>query len=151
MLTVPTTEMYQEVYEWLKSRAEELGLRVSLLTDEAMLRSGWLYLPVHIEGVTDAYDDATKLQRLEDTWNDRDPQPQPPLFLIPAKDPLRRATWEREAEVLRRKFEAVEAFGKATSLEEQEQAAAEFRQAGRVEQEARQTYGPATPRNGRVP
>jgi len=127
MSTMLLTQSHQEVTDWLRAQAESLGLRVTLLTDEATMRGGWLYLPTHIDGVADAYDDALKLQQLEDAWNDRDPQPDPPLFLFPVKDPARRAAWERAARAMDQKIKAVDAFGTATSLEEQ--AAAEFQRA----------------------
>ena len=126
MSTTLLAPSYKEIHDWLQVQAERLGLRVSLLADEARLKSGWLYLPAHIEGVTDAYDNALKLQQLEDTWNDRDPQPDPPLFLVPAKDPLRQAAWGRGVGALQRKIKAVDAFGTAASREEQERAAAEL-------------------------
>jgi hypothetical protein len=140
----------EEVYEWLRVQAEKLGLRVLLLTGEAGLQNGWLYLPVHIEDVTDAYDNALKLQQLEDTWNDRDPQPETPLFLIPAKDPLRQATWERVSNALQRKMKALEAFGNATSREEQEKAAAEFQNAEQAEDGVHRAYGNMTPQISHV-
>ena len=104
------------------------------------MQSGWLYLPTHVDGVVDAYDNALKLQQLEDTWNDRDPQPDPPIFLVPAKDSLRRAAWERASDAMQRKMRAVDAFGTAQSLEEQEQAAAEFQRAKQLEEESSQAY-----------
>lgn len=151
MSTMLLTQSYQEVTDWLRAQAESLGLRVTLLTDQATMRSGWLYLPTHIDGVADAYDNALKLQQLEDTWNDRDPQPDPPLFLVPAKDPLRRAAWERVTNALQRKLNAVDAFGKAKSLEEQERAAAEFRQAEQAQEEVSRAYEQIVPWNERVP
>lgn len=151
MSTMLLTQSHQEVADWLRSQAEKLGLRVTLLTDDATMRGGWLYLPTHIDSVVDAYDNALKLQQLEDTWNDRDPQPDPPLFLVPAKDPLRRAAWERVTNAMQRKLKAVDDFGKATSLEEQEKAAAEFRQAEQAEEEVHRAYEQIMPWNERVP
>ncbi len=140
----------EEIYEWLQTQAEELGLHVSLQTEKAMLVSGWLYLPVYIENVTDAYDNALKLQQLENTWNDREPQPEPPLFLIPAKHPLRQAAWERVSNALQRKMKAIDAFGKATSREEQEKAAAEFRSAEQAEEQVHRAYEQIMPWNERA-
>jgi hypothetical protein len=144
-------QSYQEVYDWLHAQSEVLGLRVTLLMDEATLRHGWLYLPVHIEGVADAYDNVIKLQKLEDTWNDRNSQPEPPLFLISAKDPLRRAVWERVANALQRKLKAVDAFGRAVNQQEQEKAAAEFQDAEQAENEAHRAYEQLMPWNERIP
>ena len=146
-----TDQSYQEVYDWLHAQAEVLSLQVTLLADEATLRHGWLYLPVHIAGVADAYDNAIKLQKLEDTWNDRSPQPEPPLFLISAKDPVRRAAWERVAGALQRKMTAINAFSAATNPEEQERAATEFREAEQDEKEVHQAYERIMPWNERVP
>ena len=142
---------YQKVYDWLYSQAEKLGLNVSLLTEDAALQNGWLYLPAHIDGVLDAYDNALKLQKLEDTWNDRVPQPEPPLFLVPARDPLRKAAWERNANAMQRKIQAVDAFGKAVSRGEQEKAAAEFQSAEQAEDEAHRACEQIVPWNERVP
>lgn len=151
MSTMLLTQSHQEVTDWLRVQAEKLGLHVTLLTDEATMRGGWLYLPTHIDGVADAYDNALKLQQLEDTWNDRDPQPDPPVFLVPAKDPFRRAAWERVTNAMQRKLKAVDAFGRAVSLEEQERAAAEFRQAEQAEQEVQRAYEQIMPWSERVP
>jgi hypothetical protein len=46
--------------------------------------NGWLYIPVYIEGDLDAYDKASRLQDLEDAWNDQVPKPDRKLLLIPA-------------------------------------------------------------------
>ena len=145
-----TNQSYPEVYDRLYAQAKVLGLQVTLQVDEATLRHGWLYLPVYIEGVADAYDNAIKMQKLEDTWNDRSPQPEPPLFLISAKAPLRRAAWDRVAAALQRKINAVSAFGAAANQEEQEKAAAEFREAEQAEQEVHQAYEQIMPWNERV-
>jgi len=150
MSTMLLTQNHQEVTDWLRAEAERLGLRVTLLTDEATMWGGWLYLPTHIDGVADAYDNALKLQQLEDTWNDRDPQPDPPLFLVPAKDPLRRAAWERVTNAMQRKLKAVDAFGTAASREEQERAAAEFQDAKRAEEEVDKAYERIMPWNERA-
>ena len=141
---------HQEVYDWLHQQAEKLGLSVSLLTEDATIQNGWLYLPTHIDGVVDAYDNTVKLQKLEDTWNDREPQPKPPLFLVPARDPLRKALWERISHAMQRKLKAVDAFGKAVSQQEQEKAAAEFREAEQTEAEAQQAYERIMPWNERI-
>lgn len=146
-----TDQSYGEVYDWLHAQAEALGLHATLLIDEATLRHGWLYLPAHIEGAMDAYDNALKLQKLEDTWNDREPQPEPPLFLISAKDPLRKAAWERVANAMQRKIEAIDAFSKASSQKEQEQAAAEFKSAEQAEEEVYRAYEHIMPWSERVP
>ena len=141
---------HQEIYEWLRSQAEILGFSILLLTEDAIMQSGWLYLPTHIDGVADAYDNAIKLQKLEDTWNDREPRPEPPLFLVPARDPLRAAVWERISNAMQRKLKAVDAFGKAVNQQEQERAAAEFRDAEQAETDAQQAYERIVPWNERV-
>jgi hypothetical protein len=145
-----TDQRYQKVYDWLHAQAELLGLQVTLQADEATLRHGWLYLPVYIEGASDAYDNAIKLQKLEDTWNDRVPQPEPPLFLVPAKDPIRRAAWDRVAGALQRKINAIDAFSAAANKEEQEKAVAEFREAEQAEKNVHQAYEQIMPMNERV-
>ncbi len=140
LLTKQATETYQEVYDWLHAQAETLGLRVILMTNDAVVRSGLLYLPTHIEGVLDPYANVLKLQQLEDTWNDRKPEPTLPLYLVPVKDPIRHAAWDRISDAQERKMQAVAAFGKAASREQQEQAAEAFRQAEDEEQEVQRTY-----------
>lgn len=133
-------DINEEIYEWLRHEAEKLGLRVLLFTNEATVRGGWLYLPTHIEGVLDPYANVVKLQQLEDTWNDREPQPELPLYLVPVKDPIRHAAWDRVSNAQERKMQAVAAFGKAASREEQERAAAAFQQAADEEEEVQRTY-----------
>lgn len=140
LLTKQATETYQEVYDWLHAQADTLGLRVILMTNDAVVRSGLLYLPTHIEGVLDPYTNVLKLQQLEDSWNDREPQPELPLYLVPVKDPIRHAAWDRVSNAQERKMQAVAAFGKAANREEQEQAAEAFRQAEDEEKEVQRIY-----------
>lgn len=140
MPTMSLRHDHEVIYEWLREQAERLGLHVVLLTSDARLKSEWLYLPVYVEDAADAYDNALKLQQLEDTWNDREPRPEPPLFLIPAKNPVRQVAWERMEGALQRKLRAVEAFSDAANEKEREEALAEFQNARRVEEEAHRDF-----------
>ena len=150
MPTPLTIQSREEVYRWLREQAKKLGLNVTLLPDDARMEGHWLYLPVYIENVVDSYDNALKLQKLEDTWNDQEPAQEFHVFLVPAKNPLRQAAMERVSNALQRKINAVDAFGKAANREQQEKAAAEFRDAERAENEAQQAYERIMPWNERV-
>ena len=127
---------HQEVYDWLHLQAEKFGLRISLLPEDERIESGMLSLPVHIEGATDAYDNILKLKKLENTWNDREPKPSPPLYLTSAKNPVQRAVWDRIDKATLRKMKAADALADAVTEAEERQALAELRAARAEEVQA---------------
>ena len=132
----PHTASHQEVYEWLYSQAEKSGLRISLVPEDEQMQSGMLTLPVHIEGARDVYDSILKLKKLENTWNDREPKPQPPLFLTSAKDPVQRAIWDRIDRAVERKMKAADALADAATEAEERRALADLRAARAEEVQA---------------
>ena len=60
------------------------------------MQSGYLYLSIYIREARDPYDFAVKSQTLEDTWNDQEPQLDPPIYLTPEKSPEQQAIWQRK-------------------------------------------------------
>ncbi|MGI4789077.1 MAG: hypothetical protein ACRYFS_09530 [Janthinobacterium lividum] len=141
---------YEKVYAWLREQAAQLGLTITLVPEDARLEGQWLYLPVFIANAVDSYDNALKLQKLEETWNDQEPKQEYSVFLVPTKNPLRRAAMERQADAMQRKVQAITAFGKAATREDQEKAAAEFHAAEQAEQEAQNAYEQILPWNERA-
>ena len=127
---------HQEVYDWLYLQAEKLGLRISLSPEDERMESGMLSLPVHVEDATDAYDNILKLKKLENTWNDREPKPSPPLYLTSAKNPVQRAAWDRIDKATLRKMKAADALADATTEAEERHALAELRAARAEEVQA---------------
>lgn len=102
-----------EIYEWLADQAKRLGIEASLLTHQAKLYEGRLYLPVYIGNSTDAYDDVVKLQKLESTWNSRKPEPYPRIFLLPADEdekPGRAETHAPIQQAIDRYYDAFDTF-----------------------------------------
>lgn len=83
MITASKPESREQIYGWLNKQAEHLGFQASVLTHQAHMRNGRLYVPVYIENSTDAYENAGKLQELEDTWNYQEPEPSLKVFLLP--------------------------------------------------------------------
>ena len=141
---------HEKVYAWLREQAEQMGFTITLMPEDARLKGQWLYLPVFIANAVDSYDNALKLQKLEDTWNDQEPKQEHSLFLVPARNPLRRDAMDRQADAIQRKMQAITAFGKAATREDQEKAAAEFRAAEQEEQEAQKAYEQVLPWNERA-
>lgn len=127
---------HPEVYDWLYSQAQTLGLRISLMPEDERMESGMLSLPVHVEGAKDVIDSILKLKKLEDSWNDREPQPQPSLFLVSVKDPVQRAIWNRIDKAVERKLKAADALADAADEGEERQALAELRAARAEEVQA---------------
>ena len=75
----------EEVYEWLREEAERQQLNPRFYTQYANIRNDRLIvLPVYLDGITDAYDFAHKLQELENAWNEQEPDPGWSLILRPA-------------------------------------------------------------------
>jgi len=99
-----------EIGDFLQREALARHINAMIHMDHARQESGWLHIPVHVAGVIDsnagefgmpetiqagsrtvylngeldAYDKASILQELEDSWNDREPAPDVKLLLIPA-------------------------------------------------------------------
>ena len=57
---------------------------ISDLIERARRENGWLHVPVFVEGEGDAYDIASVLQDIEDSWNDQEPRHEFQLLLVPA-------------------------------------------------------------------
>ena len=137
ILERPTTQaVHQEVYDWLHLQAEEFGLRISLFPEDEKMQSGMLSLPVHVEGAKDAIDSILKLQKLEDAWNDREPQPQPSLFLVSVNNPVQRAIWNRIDKAVERKMKAADTLADAVNEAEERRALADLRAARAEERQA---------------
>ncbi len=129
----------QEIYDWLIERAEHLGIKATLLTHRAKMSGGRLYLLIHIGNAVDAYDEATKLEELESSWNDQEPEPHPRIFLLPA-DESDNPGWAEDYALVQREtdryFEAFDAFRAAASPEEMHKALKEMEDAKTAELEA---------------
>ena len=141
---VTTTEIRpisqrQEIYDSLTARAEHLGIKATLLTHRAKMSDGHLYLLIHIGNAVDAYDEATKLEELESSWNDQEPEPHPRVFLLPA-DESDNPGWAQDYVLVQREtdryFEAFDAFRAAVSPEEMHKALKDMEDAKMTELEA---------------
>ena len=130
----------EEIYQWLRDQADRLGLHIVLSEDDAHMQSGYLYLSVYIREARDPYDFAVKSQMLEDTWNDQEPSPDPPIYLTPEKSPEQRAVWQRLWEARDRKTEAANAVAEAGSEMEQQAALVGLRAARAEELRAEKEY-----------
>lgn len=75
---------YGELLTWLSREATTQGLRIQPRTQSARVEGRYLHVPVYLEGVSGVYERASTLQRLEDSWNNREPEPERLLFIIPA-------------------------------------------------------------------
>ena len=129
----------QEIYDWLSERAEHLGIKATLLTHRTKMSDGRLYLLVHIGNAVDAYDEATKLEELESSWNYQEPEPHPRIFLLPA-DESDKPDWAEAygpvQQAIDRYHEAFDAFRAAASPEEVHKALKEMEDAKTAELEA---------------
>ena len=129
----------QDIYDWLNEQAKSLGIKATLLTHRAKMSDGRLYLLVHIENAVDAYDEAMKLEELESSWNDQEPEPHPRVFLLPADESDKPGWTEAYAPVqqaIDRYYEAFHAFRAAASSEEAQKALQEMEAAKAAELEA---------------
>jgi len=138
--TSRTAHSWEEIYQWLRDQAGRLGLSITLTTDEARIQGGYLYLPVYIREARDPYDFAVKSQAMEETWNDQEPRPDPPVYLLPEKSPEQRAVWQRLWKSRDRKTEAANAVAEADDDITQQAALNELRAARAEELRAEKEY-----------
>ncbi len=135
----------QEIYDWLNQEAEQRGIEATLITHGATMSAGRLYLRVYIGNAADAYDEASKLQELEGSWNYQEPDPQPHVFLLPtdrgneAERAKAYAPVQRETD---RYHDAFEAFRSAISREDAQKALTEMEAAKAAELEAAKSFSP---------
>ncbi len=123
MLNDPSKHTRKEIYDWLTSQAEKLHIEASLLTHEARMYDGSLYLPVYIANSNDVYDTVAKLQKLEDTWNVGNVKREPSIFLVPSdKKPEWLEAHLPTQQAIDRYYEAFDAFIEARSTEAAEKA-----------------------------
>ena len=73
-----------EIYEWLEREAKKRRIHALFHKELARQDNGFLSIPVYIQDVLDAYDKASRLQELEDAWNNQEPEPSYQLLLVPA-------------------------------------------------------------------
>jgi hypothetical protein len=71
-----------EVACWVEKKA---GIGVLARRELAKDEDEYLYLPVHVDG-KGPFEIAKLLQKIEDEWNDTEPEKLPRLLLIPTKD-----------------------------------------------------------------
>lgn len=131
----------QEIYNWLNEEAKRLGFDAVLLTHRANMSDGRLYLLVRIGNTADAYDEVTKLQELESSWNYQEPVPNPRVFLLPAEEsdmPGWAKAYTPVQQAIDRYYEAFDAFRAATSAEETQKALKEMEDAKEAELAASQ-------------
>ena len=76
--------MPETIYDWLEAAAQERHIHATFHRTLARQESGWYHVPVHISDALDAYDKASILQDMEDSWNDQEPAPDYPILLVPS-------------------------------------------------------------------
>lgn len=74
-----------DVMQFLKNQAKSLGLEIWLHESLLQHDGDFLYVPAHIE-LTDAFERAQQLQKLEDKWNNEEPKRYPRIMIVPTKD-----------------------------------------------------------------
>jgi hypothetical protein len=75
MAQVVEQEDVQELYDWLFVQAKNRPVGVVLHTDWATQDGRFIIIPARVDGDPDAYDQASILQDIEDSWNNRRPRP----------------------------------------------------------------------------
>ncbi len=75
-------ENEEAVYKWLRNAAKRRHIDARIHTELVKQDRNWLYIPVYVEG-SDAAEKALILQKLEDAWRNRKPEPYWQLLLIP--------------------------------------------------------------------
>lgn len=130
----------EEIYEWIHEQSRRLDIDIVLYTQEASMEGPYLYIPAYLPGGKDAYDYAVKLRKFENSWNDQEPRPNPPINLIPERSPEQQAVWERLWKARERKTESADAVAAAVGEEEQQKSLSELRAARAAEVQAEADY-----------
>lgn len=74
--------MYEDIRNWLCTEAQQRNIQAVFHMDRVETHNGWIKLPVRIEGEDlDTGDRVEIMSELEDSWNDREPSPEPRLHL----------------------------------------------------------------------
>lgn len=139
MQTASPLQSRQKVYEWLTKEALDRGIQATLITHKSSMSEGRLYLLVHVSNAKDLYDEVTKLQELESSWNSQEPEPNPRVFLVPADEsdkPGWAASYAPVQQAIDRYYEAFDVFRAATNPEDMQLALKEMEDAKRSEIEA---------------
>lgn len=76
--------MYDDVRNWLLGELNAQGRDGTVYIEHAKRDNGWLHVPVYVAGSNDAYDIATVLQEVEDSWNAKGSEHEFKLLLVPA-------------------------------------------------------------------
>ena len=140
------TSSRQEIYDWLNKEAKLRSIDATLIAHGAKLSAGRLYLRVYVSNASDAYDEASKLQELEGSWNYQEPDPQPHIFLLPANgsdEPERAKAYAPVQKETDRYYEAFDAFRAAKTSDEAEKALKEMEEAKMAELEAAKQFSHA--------
>ena len=139
MQTIAPMQSRQDIYNWLTKEAAYRGIQATLITHKASMSDGRLYLLVHIGNASDIYDEVTKLQELESSWNYQEPEPNPRIFLMPA-DESDKPDWTESyapiQQAIDRYHEAFDMFRTAASSEEAQKALKQMEDAKTAELEA---------------
>ena len=81
----PATE--KDAFEWIERKTRQKRLRYRLYTGGTRRLGQVLEIPMWID-VRDAWEMATKMQQIENSWNNRRVRPDLQIFLVPAGRPL---------------------------------------------------------------
>lgn len=74
-----TVELADRVADWIRRRADEMHISVTLYPEGILRQGDWLNVPAAVNEKGDAYDRASLLQQIEDAW---DPAAQQGLNLL---------------------------------------------------------------------
>ena len=75
------------VYQWLRDAAARRNLRLELFPKWATQDGNVLAIPADLPEVSRVHEWASRLQDLEDSWNNRKPKPSILVFLVPSAAP----------------------------------------------------------------
>lgn len=84
MLTAERQQTPEEVYRWLREKAAAQNIGAKIYEEQARKEGRLLIIPVFVAGDLDAFDFASQLQDLEDSWNNQEPKPEWHVILRPA-------------------------------------------------------------------
>lgn len=76
----------EDLLNWLKDQRGTHLMPVTVHTESTRLDGGYLSVAIHVGGKHDAVEKARLMQKIEDEWNYKVPNPAIKLLLVPTKD-----------------------------------------------------------------
>lgn len=86
--TLTLTSAEKAIIDWLQTQSDKEHVEVTMYPDLIRRDEGWIYLPMYVGKGVEGHKKARFMQKIEDSWNFRDPDNGMPLqvLIIPVSE-----------------------------------------------------------------